>query len=501
MLPYGGDVFNNKGIIETVSQSSERLFGYSCSELIGRHITFLLDPEFIPVFEEKFSVLLSGKPTSAEIVMVRKDGGKLNILRAAQPIMDESGNVESVLALNVDITDRKKAEDARLKLEEQIQQTQKLESLGILAGGIAHDFNNILTGVLGNAGLAQLSMSPVSPALENIKKIETSAQRAAELCSQLLAYSGKGRFVVQPVNLNHIVEEMTHLLEISISKKAVLKYNLTKNLPAVNADITQMRQIIMNLIINASDAIDERSGIITITTGAMECDKEYLTETFLDDELEQGVYIYLEVSDTGHGMDEETKNKIFDPFFSTKFTGRGLGLAAVLGIMRGHKGAIKVYSELGKGTTFKILLPSSTKNAAALSKLAPAVNGWQGKGTILVADDEETIRAVGRETLEHAGFKVITATDGRDALNKFKKHVDEIVLVLLDMTMPHLSGEEVFREMRRVRPSVKVVLSSGYNEQDATNGFVGKGLAGFLQKPYKPQKLIDTVRMVIEKKK
>ncbi len=500
LLPYGGDVFSRKGIIETVSRSSERLFGYSNSELIGKHISFLLDPEFLQIFEEKFPVLLSGKPSSAEVVMLRKDGKRLNILRAAQPIMDESGNVQSILALNVDITARKKAEVAKKRLEEQIQQTQKLESLGVLAGGIAHDFNNILTGVLGNAGLAQLSLSPVSPALDNIKKIETSAQRAAELCNQLLAYSGKGKFVVQPVNLNHIVEEMTHLLEISISKKAVLKYNLAENLPAVDADITQMRQIIMNLIINASDAIEEKSGIITITTGAMECDTKYLTKTFLDDELTEGVYIYLEVSDTGHGMDDQTRKKIFDPFFTTKFTGRGLGLAAVLGIMRGHKGAIKVYSEPGKGTTFKILMPSSKESAAKILKNVPGSGDWRGKGTVLVADDEETIRAVGRQTLERTGFKVITAEDGRDALKKFKKYSDKIVLVLLDMTMPHLSGEEVFREMRRIRPSVKVILSSGYNEQDATNGFVGKGLAGFLQKPYQPQKLIDAVRSVIEKK-
>lgn len=501
LLPYGGDVFNREGIIETISRSSERLFGYSSQELIGKHITTLVAPEFLPVFTEKISILLSGKPASAEIVMIRKDGKRLNILRAVQPIIEDDGTVQSLLALNVDITEKKKAEEKQKKMEEQIQQTQKLESLGVLAGGIAHDFNNILTGVLGNAGLAQLALSPVSPALTNIKRIETSAQRAAELCNQLLAYSGKGRFVVQPVNLNQIVNEMTHLLEISISKKAVLKYNLAKNLPAVNADITQMRQIIMNLIINASDAIEERSGIITITTGAMECDKNYLTETFLDDELNTGVYIYLEVSDTGHGMDEETKNKIFDPFFSTKFTGRGLGLAAVLGIMRGHKGAVKVYSEPGKGTTFKILLPSSKKSAANLSKRLSVPDNWSGAGTVLVADDEDTIRAVGRETLEQVGFKVLTAVDGRDALGKFKKYANEIVLVLLDMTMPHLSGEEVFREMRRIRSSVKVILSSGYNEQDATNGFVGKGLAGFLQKPYRPQQLIEAVRVVIEKKK
>ena len=254
----------------------------------------------------------------------------------------------------------------------------------------------------------------------------------------------------------------------------------------------------MNLIINASDAIGEKSGVITITTGAMECDRAYLSGLYLTEELPEGVYIYLEVSDTGSGMDEKTKKKIFDPFFPTKFSGRGLGLAAVLGILRGHKGAIKVYSELNRGTTFKVLLPASREKASHIRASDPLPAEWEGKGTVLVVDDEDTIRALGKDTLERVGFKVLTAQDGLQAIELYKTHSNEIVAVLLDMTMPHMGGEETFRELRRIKSDVKVILSSGYNEQEATNNFVGKGLAGFIQKPYPPKELIKQMQQILK---
>ncbi len=498
MLPYGGELLDTQGNIIECSPEGARMLGYTVEEMKGKHITQFLTDEAIRFYNKNFPSIARGNAKKAEIEMIHKDGSIRNVLRAAQPIKNAQGKIESILTINVDITERIKAGEKQRKLEIQIQQAQRLESLGVLAGGIAHDFNNILTGVLGNAGLAEMSLSPVSPALENIKRIETSAQRAAELCNQLLAYSGKGRFVIQPVNFNHIIEEMTRILEVSISKKIVLKYNLADHLPSVEADIAQMRQIIMNLIINASDAIGEKSGIITITTGAMECDKNYLTEVYLNEDLPEGIYIYIEVSDTGSGMDKETKEKIFDPFFSTKFSGRGLGLAAVLGILRGHKGTIKIYSEVGRGTTFKILLPASKRDTVIFKPKEKSLENWKGSGTILIVDDEDTIRALGKDTLERVGFNVLTAEDGLKAIEIFKEFADEIVAVLLDMTMPHLSGEETFRELRRIRKDVRVILSSGYNEQDATNNFVGKGLAGFIQKPYNPSALIEKIHQTLQ---
>ncbi|MCX7047223.1 MAG: response regulator [Candidatus Sumerlaeota bacterium] len=392
----------------------------------------------------------------------------------------------------------RRAEAERLKLEARFQQAQKMESLGILAGGIAHDFNNLLVGILGNADLALMELSLVTPACEYLQGIMKSAKRAAELTRQMLAYSGKGRFVVQPLSLNKVIEEMTHLLEVSISKKAVLRYNFFKNLPAVEADAAQMRQIVMNLVTNASEAIGEKSGTISISTGVMDVDREYLAGTWQNEKLEPGRYAYFEVSDTGCGMDKEMIAKIFDPFFTTKFTGRGLGLAAVLGIVRGHKGALKVYSEVGKGTTLKILFPAVEAPPAAARPSELDGAAWRGNGTVLLADDEEPVRAVAKRLLERLGFKVLAAGDGRETIQLFRAHADEIVLVVLDLTMPHLDGAEVFTELRRIRENIRVILSSGYNEQEVVERFAGKGLAGFIQKPYRYAELAAKAQAALE---
>ena len=390
-----------------------------------------------------------------------------------------------LLFITVDIREKRRLEEENKRIEAQMLHVQKLESLGVLAGGIAHDFNNILMAVLGNADLALMRLAPESPARDNLKQIELAAGRAAELARQMLAYSGKGRFIIESLNITAIVEEMTHMLEVSISKKAVLRYNFSPDLPPVDADATQIRQVIMNLVINASEAIGDTSGVIAISTGAMECDAAYLSDTWINDHLPEGLYVYLEISDTGCGIEREVIPKIFDPFFTTKFTGRGLGMAAVLGIVRGHKGAIKVYSEKGKGTTFKLLLPASGRSQEQQAAALPIGDLWQGTGTVLMVDDEETIRALGKDMLQELGFTVLTASDGREALELFDRNKDDIVCVVLDLTMPRLDGEQTFRELRRIKPDARVIMSSGYNEQEVTQKFMGKGLAGFIQKPYK----------------
>ncbi len=406
----------------------------------------------------------------------------------------------------IDVSERRKAEADKLALERQVQHAQKLESLGVLAGGIAHDFNNLLMAILGNADLALDELSPMSPARGNILAIEKASKRAAELAKQMLAYSGKGRFVIEPIDAGKLTEEMAHLLEVSVSKRVVLKYNFSPNLPTFDGDATQIRQIVMNLITNASESIGEKSGVIALSTGAMCCDRAYLDgvnevlRAALDDTLPEGVYVYFEVADTGCGMDATTVAKIFDPFFTTKFTGRGLGMSAVLGIVRGHKGAIKIYSEIGKGTTFKILFPANDfdDGGAAQRESDELAVDWRGTGTVLVADDEESVCAVGRQMLERMGFQALTAPDGREALKLFREHSDAITCVLLDLTMPHMDGEETFRELRRICPGITVVLCSGYNEQDAIQRFAGKGLAGFIQKPYNMATLRNKLREVLK---
>lgn len=406
------------------------------------------------------------------------------------------GGDDFVIVAVRDITERKQAEEQRRKLELQMLHVQKLESLGVLAGGIAHDFNNILMAITGNASLALMRLGTESPAVHYLEEIEKAADKAADLARQMLAYSGKGRFVLQALSLNQVVEEMTAMLQVSISKNVRISYHLATPLPAIVADATQIRQVVMNLAINASEAIGDQSGVISISTGCMECDQEYLQETWIDQNLAAGHYVYLKVTDSGCGMDRETMERIFDPFFSTKFTGRGLGMAAILGIVRGHRGAIRVNSESGRGSTFTLLFPASDR-PAELCDRPPESEVWRGRGTVLLADDEETIRSIGSDMLRELGFDVIPACDGLEAIERYRMQHERIVLVVLDLTMPRMSGEDAFRELRRINPAIKVIISSGYDEQEVSQKFVGKGLAGFIQKPYRLSTLREVVKSIL----
>lgn len=383
----------------------------------------------------------------------------------------------------------------RRRLEIKMQQVQKLESLGVLAGGIAHDFNNLLTAILGNADLALVEMAPETPGRECMEEIVDVSRKAADLCRNMLAYSGKGRFVVEPLDLSRLVQEMAHMLEISVSKKAALHYNMAENLPPVRADATQLRQVVMNLIINAAEAIARPDGAISISTGVVDCDRAYLADACLGQDLPAGRYVQLEVADSGCGMDAATLARIFDPFFTTKFAGRGLGLAAVQGIVRGHHGTIEVHSAPGQGTTFTVLLPVCDERTAETRRPPPGESGRQKPtGTILVVDDEADVRAIASRMLKQGGFSVLAAADGKEGVELFRQHKTAIAGVLLDLTMPCCDGEETFRLLRAMDPAVRVVITSGYNEQDVTQRFVGKGLAGFIQKPFQLEELLATMR-------
>ena len=431
----------------------------------------------------------SNTPYDLEHRILRPDGPERIVHEMAEVLRDGTGRPVRMVGTVQDVTERRRAEEQRQSMERKFQETQKLESLGVLAGGIAHDFNNLLTGILGNACLARMETSSGSSLHSHLEQIESSSQRAAELCKQMLAYSGKGRFVIQRIDLGTLVDETLHLLQISISKKALLKINLATSLPAVMGDATQIRQIIMNLVMNASEAIGERSGLIHIRTTLLRAGPSDLNNLIGTAELTPGDYVVLEVTDNGCGMSAETQAKIFEPFFTTKFTGRGLGLAAVLGIVRGHKGALQVGSELNRGTTFKLLLP-----AAGVASTEPKVERrlipqWRGHGTVLVVDDEDGVRLVAGRMLEKLGFDILSASDGEKGLEVYRARHESICAVLLDLTMPRMDGEETFREIRRIRPDACVVLMSGFNEQDAAARFVGKGLAGFVQKPFTPDEL------------
>ncbi len=473
-----------------VNPAFEQLLGKSAAELVGRTVLEVLPDLEAHWIETYGQVALGGESAHFE--------NYSQALDRHFDIVAYSPGPGQFAVIATDISERVRSLEDKRKLEEQMFHAQKLESLGVLAGGIAHDFNNILMAIIGNADLALMRLPAEAPAVHNLRQIEQAAGKAADLARQMLAYSGRGRFVIEPLNLNRLVEEMLHMLQVSISKQAVLRVNYNQHLPMIEADATQLRQIVMNLVINASEAIGEKSGVIAISTGAMDCDRSYLQSTALDEQLSEGLYVFIEVADTGCGMDQHTLSHLFDPFFSTKFTGRGLGMAAVLGIVRGHRGAIKVYSEPEKGTTFKVLLPATTRPETLYDTKAAATD-WRGSGTVLLVDDEETVRAVGKDMLLELGFEVLTASDGLEALKIFKEHRENLYGVLMDLTMPHMDGEQAFRELRRIAPEVRIIMTSGYNEQEVSQKFLGKGMSGFLQKPFRVSVLREALRALGEK--
>ena len=477
--------------------------GYTMEEInrLGWYQAVYPDPEVQGRAKDRMERMRQGDNLKGEDWEITRSDGTRRAITISTSTLQGSGGGVHVLGFFQDMTERKRAEEEKRNLELQVQQAQKMESLGVLAGGIAHDFNNILMAVLGHAELALEEISPMSPARGNLTEISTAARRAADLCREMLAYAGKASFALERVELRDLVEEMAHLLKTAISKKAILNLHLERGLPPIEADPSQIRQIVMNLIINASEAIGDRSGTITVSVGATRCCEEYLHKTELHDGLPPGLYVHLEVTDTGVGMDAPTRSRIFEPFFSTKFAGRGLGLAAVLGIVRAHNGALKVHSEPGKGTTFKVLFP--TLEAAVEGGPADGSSplaAWQGKGTILLVDDEESLIALGAQMLEHLGFTVLTAADGLQAVERYRERGKEIDLVLMDLTMPRMDGAEAIGELRRLNPEVRVVVASGYSPEDVASRFVGKDLAGVLQKPYTLAKLRESLSGLLPKR-
>ncbi|MDJ0767010.1 MAG: response regulator [Myxococcota bacterium] len=460
--------------IKTSCREFSRACGYTCHEQLGN---CPVDTAIAQKKEVVVPLEQSSRETASEM--------------SATPLLTEAGGVSHVVKVIRDVTGRTHA-------EKRIQQTRETEGLGVLAGGIAHDFNNLLLAIMGNADLVNQSLPPDTPCRENVDAILNSSHRAADLCKQMLAYSGKGRFVVRPVDLSPVVGDLVQLLRDTIPKSVVLRCDFAPKLPLINADVTQLRQVILNLLTNAAEAIGENIGVITVRTGAMECDEDYFKGAYSENDPVPGKYVYLEVADTGVGIDDQTRNRIFDPFFSTKALGRGLGLAALSGIVRGHDGVIKITSEMGRGTTFRILLPSSNGKVEQPQSSQPLNSDWQADGTVLIIDDEEPVRRIAGGILESVGFRVLSAADGMTGLKIYREHGNAINAVLLDVTMPNLSGAETYQELRTAGATMPVILSSGYNEQEAIERVGCEGLAGFIQKPYRAQQLLETVKHALD---
>jgi PAS domain S-box-containing protein len=387
----------------------------------------------------------------------------------------------------------------RKQLEQKLRETARLESLGLLAGGIAHDFNNLLTGVLGGASFLMHKLPPGNDDVRSMAEvISRSAEKAAELTGQMLAYSGRGRFVLAVVDVNEQIREMLPLVMTAISRSVTIDLQLKPDLPSIEVDPSQTQQVILNLLINASEAMDGNPGSIRVATDVRDCSEADLAQSEVRaDDIRPGRYVCIEVTDTGAGMDAATKSRIFDPFFTTKFTGRGLGLAAVMGIVRGHHGAISVKSSPGTGSRFTVCFPALAESAPGRlrkrqeTKKPVSASGRDGL-TVLVADDEQAVRDIARAMLESAGHNVLTAVNGQEAVDVFRHHAEQVDLVLLDMTMPVLGGEGALRQLRSIRPDIRVIASSGYTEEEARYRF-GQGLTGFLQKPYSIDQLLNAV--------
>ena len=499
---------NPQGLIEEGNARGAGLLGVALVDLSGSLFQHFLDSEDGLQFATFLAgVFGSSQPQSCKVRLRSEPPGIhwIQIMAAA-----DSAEASSRCCLAFwDISECQQQALERAKEEARMRRAQKVESLAVLAGGVAHDFNNLLTGVLGYADLALSDLSPMALAREHVLQILLSARRAAELTKQMLAYSGQGQLIVQKIPLSAVVKEMVQLVRVSVSKRCEIRYELSEDLPTIDADVEQIRQVIMNLVQNAAEAVGEPGGIITVKTGVEVCDRSVLAGSFLDDNLPAGAYVYLEVNDSGCGINPEAQDRVFDPFFSTKFLGRGLGLAAVLGIVRGHHGAIQLRSQPGQGSTFRVLLPTvrpppeppapwqAASHAAQTDFGGSALYERAEEGaTILVVDDEPAVREVAKTMLEKAGFKVLLAADGEVGVKIYRERSHEICAVLLDLLMPRMNGELAFDEIRRINPEAQVVLCSGFSEQEAVRRFTNKGLAGFLQKPFQMDIMISLLQKV-----
>lgn len=478
------------GVITSWNSGAERMYGYAAQEVIGQPVS-LLSPRG---YQEEMSAILERIRRGENIEHFetkrkRKDGTLIDVSLTVSPIRSQTGEITGASAVARNVTDRN-------RLEAQLRHAQKLESIGVLAGGVAHDFNNLLVGILGNASLALDDLPLGHPARDKLQEVVLASERAAELVRQLLVYAGKGVFTIKPVSLPEVVHEITQLIRSSVPKKVDLRIHLANDVPPVAGDPSQIQQLVMNLIINAAEAIGEDSGTVRVVVSERQIGQSYLRSAFGGEEIMSGRYVVLSVQDTGCGMDAETTSRIFDPFFTTKFTGRGLGLAVALGVVRWHKGAIKVHSTAGRGTTFEVLLPVTEGRSVPTGATVSPVNP-SGNGTILVVDDETLVGRTVKATLEHHGYKVMLAGSGPEGIELFRSKASEISLVLLDMNMPGMGGEDAFEHLKKIRPDVRVIVSSGYNEAVAIERFGDYSVAGFIQKPYTSRQLAEKVKRVL----
>ncbi len=491
--------------IKYVSPADERMRGYRAEEIVGCSIFSQFTDDGIALIREKYrqrqeddrNGTVKGAATF-EVQQRCKDGSLVWTEIISTPERDANGTIIGFNGISRDVTERKRAEEEKQVLEQQLQQTQKLESLGVLSGGIAHDFNNILAIIIGYCALTKLNYGTAE---KNIPIIEDAAERAAGLCRQMLAYAGKAQLTKSKINMVKKVEDIVGMLKETLPQNAVIKTDLSAEIPIIEGDTSQLTQVAMNLIINASEAIGTERGAVDVSLARIKVIDGKAYEDYHGKPIPPGEYVCLEVTDNGCGMDDATKWRIFEPFFTTKFTGRGLGMSAVLGIIKSHAGALQLFSKPGRGTTFKVYLPVPTNEAARDEDQAASVPvaQWRGIGTILLAEDEDQVRDMAKNFLELFGFNVLEAVNGKDALELYQNNAAEITLVLTDMGMPVMDGYELFSKLKKLNPELPIIVSSGYGDAEVS-ARIGSdnNIAGLISKPYNSSQLREVLKSVVE---
>ena len=476
-----------------------KILGYSRTDLSGKNTRSFTSPATIRKMDQIYAQLQkTGEPiTVTDYDAVGKSGDSIALELTASLLRNSSGKPVGFRGVLRDVSERKEAEAEKRRLEIQVQQAQKMESIGTLAGGIAHDFNNILMGIQGNASLMALKTDPGHPNYEKIKNIETYVQNGTELTRQLLGFARRGKYHAIATDLNDVIDKSATMFGRT-KKEVRIRMDLVSDIWTVEVDRGQIEQALLNLYVNAWQAMPQ-GGELYIKTENVILDADFVSSKPY--KVEAGDYIKITITDTGTGIDKEIQERIFEPFFTTKEMGRGtgLGLASVYGVIKNHEGYINVYSEADQGTTFTIYLPASRKKVKKeLEKTVPTMA--MGTGTILLIDDEEMIIKVGKELLQELGYDVMTASSGMDAIELYKKNVDQIDMVIMDMIMPGMGGGETFDRLKRINPDIRVLLSSGYSINGQASKILARGCDGFIQKPFNLVQLSDKIKQIISKK-
>ena len=495
-------VLDVEGFFQFVSPSWENHFGYPATDVMRRNFKQFIHPDDAPGCFEYLTRVMKNDPTAAcPPYRVKHADGSWILFVANGTMYANSTGIPLYIGIGRDISGEKRLAEERLNLERQFLHSQKLESLGIMAGGIAHDFNNLLAVIIGNLELSSMQLDKKSTAATRIERAMQASLRAADLTQHMLAYTGRSVFELKPLDINLLVDENCTLYRSTIPKTITMKTELSPALPPALGDSGQLQQVVMNLITNAAEAIGSEPGSILIATGVLDCNQELLNHSKLEIKPPPGRYAYIDVTDSGCGMNEETKQRIFEPFYTTKFTGRGLGMSSVMGIIKSHNGAILLYSEPGLGSTFKILLPTIEEqgDAASANMTDNVASELQRDdlATALVVDDEELVREVCMEYLNDTGMQTLGAADGREAVDIFRRNMNNITFVILDLTMPHMDGVATLHELRLLQPYVKVIISSGHTTETAAKAFVSDKPDGYIQKPYQMMELQRVISKLI----